>query len=254
MEETKVFFASGEEQKMIDAFKKAQDTFKYFWRELYWDNRRIVKGLDMASVKVAFTQEFEDQEGNAYTEVEHMWIGDVFFDGLYIYGALLNEPNVLTNVQEGESVGVTIDQISDWLFLIEGKAYGGFTVQAMRSDMSEQELKAHDDAWGIDFGDFNDIHVVYKQNEQPENLVEHPMSRSMKESLVGFLDQHPDEITLIDEDGFTFLHREAIAGNLSTIEVLLEKGADKTMKSEDGKTALEYAQLLNWEHIIPVLS
>ncbi|MTG99138.1 DUF2314 domain-containing protein [Myroides sp. BIT-d1] len=254
MEDNKVFFASGEDQIMIDAFAKAQETFKYFWRELYWESRRIIPALDMASVKVAFTQEFEDDKGETYVEVEHMWIGDIYFDGMYIYGELLNEPNILTNIEEGESIGVTVDQISDWMFLTEGKSYGGFTVQAMRSQMSEEELKEHDTAWGLDFGDFNNILVAYNQEEHPENLIEHPMSKNMKESLIEFLDKNPEEITLVDPDGFTFLHREAIAGNLSTIEILLAKGADKHIKSEDGKTALEYAQYLKWDHIIPVLS
>jgi uncharacterized protein YegJ (DUF2314 family) len=49
------------------------------------------------------------------------------------------------------------------------------------------------------------------------------------------------------------VHREAIAGNLTSVEVLLSLGADKTTKTNTGKTALDFARLLEWEHIIPLL-
>lgn len=248
MEETPVFFADGENPKMIEAFKKAQETFKYFWRELSWEYRRIIPGLDVACVKLAFTQEVDNE-----TIVEHMWINNINFDGEKIYGILVNDPNELTNVSNGDEVEIPINQISDWLFAIGGRAYGAFTIQAMRSDMSEDERNSHDEAWGLDFGDFNDILIVNEQNEKPENLTEHPMSKNMKESLIDFVKNNPEEIIAKDELGYTFLHRETIAGNLTSIEILLEYGADKNAKTENGKTALDFAKQLNWEHLIPIL-
>lgn len=119
--------------------------------------------------------------------------------------------------------------------------------------MSEDERKEHDDAWQLDFGDFNEILVVNEQKEKPENLVEHPMSKNMEEELVKFLQEYPDEIGYSDENGLTLLHKETIAGNLTSVKVILKAGADKNIKSNNGKTALDYAEQLNWEHIIPVL-
>ncbi|WP_025126085.1 DUF2314 domain-containing protein [Myroides odoratimimus] len=248
--ENPIFYAKGDDPILIEAYKKAQDTFKYFWRELSWEYRRIVPAFDMVSVKVAFTQEVEGEEEPV---VEHMWIGDVDFDGDIIYGELLNQPNILTNIEEGEQIGVTLDQISDWMFISQGKSFGGFTVQAMRSVMTEEERKEHDEAWGLEFGDFNDVVYVYEQKEHPENLIEHPMSKNMKESLEKFLDENPDEVTNKDEAGYTFLHKEVIAGNLTSVEVLLAKGANKNEPNNEGKTPVDYAKQLNWENIIPVL-
>ncbi|EHO08801.1 DUF2314 domain-containing protein [Myroides odoratimimus] len=248
--ENPIFYAKGDDPILIEAYKKAQDTFKYFWRELSWEYRRIVPAFDMASVKVAFTQEVEGEEEPV---VEHMWIGDVDFDGDIIYGELLNQPNILTNIEEGEQIGVTLDQISDWMFISQGKAFGGFTVQAMRSVMTDEERAEHDAAWGLEFGDFNDVVYVYEQKEHPENLIEHPMSKNMKESLEKFLDENPDEVTNKDEAGYTFLHKEVISGNLTSVEVLLAKGANKNEPNNEGKTPVDYAKQLNWEHIIPVL-
>ncbi|KFF05484.1 DUF2314 domain-containing protein [Flavobacterium reichenbachii] len=247
MENTPIFFADGENPKMIEAFQKAQETFKYFWRELSWEYRRIIPGLDVACVKVAFTQEIDNE-----TVVEHMWINEINFDGENIYGILVNDPGELTNVSNGDEVAIPINQISDWLFASQGKTYGGFTIQAMRSEMSEDEREAHDEAWGMDFGDYNDILVVFEQKEKPENLIEHPMSKNMKESLVDFIKNNPNEINGKDELGYTFLHRETIAGNSTSVQILIESGADKNAKTVHGKTPLDYAKELKWEHLIPL--
>ncbi|MBF4518255.1 DUF2314 domain-containing protein [Flavobacterium sp. ANB] len=247
MEETPIFFADGENPKMIEAFEKAQETFKYFWRELSWEYRRIVPGLDVACVKLAFTQEIDNE-----TIVEHMWINDINFDGENIYGVLVNDPDELTNVSNGDEVEIPINQISDWLFASRGKTYGGFTIQAMRSEMSETEREEHDEAWGMNFGDYDDILVAFEQKEKPENLIEHPMSKNMKVSLVDFIKNNPNEITHKDDLGYTLLHREAIAGNSTSVQVLIEAGADINAKNIHGKTPLAYAKQLNWEHLIPL--
>lgn len=266
MADKEMFFADGSNPKMIEAFKNAQRTFKYFWRELSWEYRRIIPALDVACVKIAFTQETE----NAQIVVEHMWINDVQFDGNTIKGILINSPNELTNISNGDFVEIPLNQISDWLFAVpqskpkrglsklfssssKPKAYGGFTIQTMRSEMSNQERKEHDNAWGLDFGDYNEVLLVNEQKENPGNLTEHPMSKNMREKLIEFLKQNPDEIDDVDEYGMTLLHKETIAGNLTSVEVLLSVGANKNTKTNQGESALDFAKKMNWEHIIPVL-
>lgn len=263
-----IFWADSDSPKMIEAFKNAQKTFKYFWRELSWDYRRIVPALNVACVKAAFQQEIEGQDTPI---VEHMWINEVSFDGNNISGVLINTPHELTNISDGDSVSIPLSQISDWLFAItenkpkgmfskllsstpKVKTYGGFTIQAMRSEMSKQERKEHDEAWGLEFGDYNEVWLAYEQKEKPENLIEHPMSKNMREKLIEFLQANPNEITNADDKGLTLLHTETIAGNLTSVEVLLKLGADKSLKTQDGQTALDFAKKLNWEHIIPVLA
>lgn len=248
MENTPIFFADGESQNMINAFEKAQETFKYFWRELSWEYRRIIPALDVACVKLAFTQDIEGE-----TIVEHMWINEINFDGEKIKGILVNDPNDLTNVSNGDYVEIPINQISDWLFATQDKTYGGFTIQAMRSEMTETERQEHDDAWGLDFGDYNDILVAYEQKEKPENLTEHPMSINMKDSLANFIKENPNELNGEDEFGYTFLHRETIAGNSTIVKVLLDLGADKDAKTNANKTARDFAESLKWGHLLPLL-
>ena len=246
----KIFFAKSDSPKMIKAFTDAQNTFKYLWRELSWEYRRIVPALEVACVKVAFSEQIDPDEEPT---VEHMWINDIMFDGEVIKGTLINTPGELTNIENGDEVTIPLNQISDWLFATQGKTYGGFTIQAMRSDMNKAARAEHDEAWGLDFGDYNDILLVYEQKEHPENLIDHPMSRNTKEKLEEFIKEYPGELTAADEFGYSILHKETIAGNLTSVEVLLSLGADKTQKTIYGKTALDLAMQLEWEHIVALL-
>lgn len=175
-----VFYADGEDEAMLKAFEQARKSFRYFWRELYWERLRIVPALSFACVKVAFSQEL-----NGSTEVEHMWVNDVYFDGERVCGVLVNDPNVLSSVKNGDEVAVPLEQISDWMFAIEGKTYGGFSVQAMRKAMSQSERAEHDEAWGLNFGDPDVVLVAYEQQEHPQNLTEHPMSVNTKKKFRG---------------------------------------------------------------------
>ena len=244
-----VFYADGEDEAILKAFEQARKSFRYFWRELYWERRRIVPALSFACVKVAFSQEL-----NGSTEVEHMWVNDVYFDGERVCGVFVNDSNVLSSVKNGEQVSVPLEQISDWMFAIEGKTYGGFSVQAMRKAMSQSERAEHDEAWGLNFGDPDVVLMAYEQQEHPQNLTEHPMSVNTKENFEEFLRGYPDEITRTDDEGYTMLHHEAIAGNLTRLELLLAKGADKNAKNIHGKTALDYARALGWDHVAEALS
>lgn len=248
MEENKIYYSENSDAQMIKAFEKAQETFGYFWRELSWEYRRIIPALDLASVKIAFIEgEGEDMK------VEHMWIGDVGFDGATVYGTLFNQPNHISGYQAGDEVAMPFEQVSDWLFASGGKTYGGFTIQVLRSQMSDEERKEHDEAWGLDFGDYNTVYVVHGQEEDESVLIEHPMSINMKEKLEDFVRDYPNEVTDQDEAGNTMLHREAMAGNATVVKVLLKAGADKNVTNNDGQTALDFAKKFNWQPIVELL-
>lgn len=247
MNQDSILYVEGEDKEMNRAIQKAQDTFKYFWREMTWEYRRIVPAFQLACVKVIFTQEIQGK-----IETEHMWINDIHFDGDNIYGTLINEPDVLTNVKNQDLVKVPLSQISDWL-LANDHTLGGFTIQLMRSRMNKAELREHDEAWGLNFGDFDNVMVVMGQDENPENLIEHPMSINMREKFQKYLANNQTDISQIDEDGYTMLHNEVIGGNKTIVEVLLAAGADPSVRTASGKTALDFAKQSKWNHIISVL-
>ena len=248
-EQMPIYFASNEEDYMQRAFEQARESFRYFWCELYWERHRVVPGLDFAMVKICFLDVVDGEEVG-----EHMWINDIDFDGETISGTLVNEPDAVQNVKNGDRVNAKIDEMSDWMFAAGGRVYGGFSVQAMRSRMQKGELKEHDKAWGLDFGDFNDILVVYEQKEHPENLIEHPMCKNMREKFEQYVKENPSILTDADELGFTQLHYEALAGNLTLINVLLSNGADKNARTKSGKRAIDFAENLGWKDIVKALA
>ncbi|RAJ08683.1 uncharacterized protein YegJ (DUF2314 family) [Chitinophaga skermanii] len=250
MSEQPIFFASGTDPNMLAAFTKAQSTFKYFWRECSWEYRRIVPALDLACVKIAFSQSLP---GRDEPVVEYIWMNEIDFNGDEISGVIVNQPNELTNIQNGDYVTVPLDRLCDWLFTTEGKSYGGYTIQYMRSLMEAADRSEHDDAWGIDFGDHHEIFVARGQKDDPNVLIEHPMSINMREKFVEFIQQYPNELTSTDDFGANLLHRETIAGNKTSVEAMVTAGADLQATTRSGKTALDYAKQLNWEHIIPLL-
>ena len=80
--ESPIFKSPGEDAEMEQAAAKARQTFRFFWREMAWEQRRIVPGLELAAVKGAFSDPLEIRAENpGGFEVEHMWLLEVDFDG-----------------------------------------------------------------------------------------------------------------------------------------------------------------------------
>lgn len=243
-----IFYIKGEDQEMNMAIEKARSTFKYFWREMTWEYRRTIPAFDVACVKVIFSQEIKGK-----VETEHMWINDIHFDGDHIYGTLINEPEIISDIKNQDLIKVPITQISDWLLANDKETLGGFTIQLLRSRMNAEELKQHDEAWGLNFGDFNNIKVIVGEDQTPENQIEHPMSIDMQDRFTDYINKNLVELNQQEEDGYTMLHNETIGGNKTIVKILLEAGADCSLQTNTGKTALDFAQQLAWDHIIPLL-
>lgn len=232
-----VFFASSE--SLADSAAAARKTFKFFWRELSWEYRRIVPAYDLTVVKVAF----EDRG-----TVEHMWVTEVGFDGTNVTGTLMNEPNELRNVHEGDQVSASLaNRVSDWMLTSSGRVLGGATIQAMRLGMKERARREHDEAWGLEFGDPTQVAL-------PPTDDHHPMALNMAGSLIDFLKKNPREVNEPNAEGWTMLHREALAGNANIVQVLLEQGARRELKTRDGRSALDLAKALSWTQVESILS
>ncbi|MCB9678282.1 MAG: DUF2314 domain-containing protein [Alphaproteobacteria bacterium] len=225
---------------MQAAMARARETFPYFWRELHWEQRRIVPGLGLAAIKAPFSDEGED--------VEQMWVGDVFFDGREVHGTLMNEPNALRSVAQGDPVSLPVREISDWIYTLEGIAYGAFTVNAMRATMSPADRDAHDAAWGLDFGDPAGERLF------PASAADgHPMAANMLPSLQAYLDGAPDAVSQADDLGFTLLHSMALGGATPLVRELLARGADPTVPNALGDSALDLARAMGWSDCVALL-
>jgi uncharacterized protein len=243
-----------------EAQKKAQDTFKFFWRELSWEARRIVKGVGLAVVKFLL----ENEQG----EKDHVWVKDIQFDGKYICGLLVNKPFFICDVEVGDPMGFELTDVEDWVLACGGKVCGGFTIQVIRAGMSEAERAQHDAIWGLPFGDVNDKimvtpSVAYDGAETVSLLErsEHPMCLNMIPQVEQMIAQYPTVVSDVDDDGFTMLQREAIAGNASVVKLLCEAGADPyltttttvTVEGEEVEETVQCAYEFSKKMIWPVI-
>lgn len=259
--------------EIAEAEQKARDTFKYFWREMSWEQRRIVPGLGVAAIKAAFWDgPGKDAPASADQAVEHMWISQVEFDGSRVKGALLNAPNQLSSVSQGDEVEIPFARVEDWMYSINDRVYGAFTVQIMRSRMEKGERRQHDRAWGLDFGDPASPLLVPSPKpprklfgifprKSPEGAQwtgnpddEHPMSLNMVEKARAHLGAHPDFAHQRNEQGWTILHTEALGGNAGQVQALLEHGADPAATTPDGRTPRQLAETLGWTRVLELLS
>lgn len=249
---------------MQRAYENARATFRYMWRELSWEYRRIIPALDLACVKAPFWDSERNQGPSDASKVEHMWYSEIEFDGDHVSGVLINSPNELHTIKEGDAVSIPLAQISDWMYAIQGEVFGAYTVNLMRSRMGRQERKQHDDAWGQNFGDPNKIRVMPDAKgggilkswfgKKQDETGEHPMCLNMVDSFREQISKDPSFATSTDEAGWTLLHREALAGNAPIVKALLEFGVDRNARTNDGKTALQLAQKMGWENVTAVLT
>lgn len=254
---------------MQQASRSAQATFRYFWRELSWERRRVVPGLDMTMVKLPFT---DGRRTDGNSEFEQMWIGDIDFDGDIVSGTLLNAPTWLTSVSQGDSVSMPFGHLSDWMMTANGRAYGGFTVNLMRSRMADRERQQHDRAWGLDFGDPSDVQIEIQRQAKPKtglmagllgrvfraqanstDFSDHPMCVNMIPKIEAQLDADRGIATSVGDDGWTLLQHEALAGNFGIVKLLVAFGADVSARSPNGYTAAELARKIGWSDIADFL-
>jgi uncharacterized protein YegJ (DUF2314 family) len=264
-----VFIFNDHDPEMQYAYQAAQSSFRYFWRELSWERRRIVPGLGMTMVKLPFT-DGPRTDGNS--EYEYMWIEDIDFDGDLISGTLLNSPNWLTSVNKGDVVSVPFSHLTDWMMTANDRGYGGFTVNLMRSRMDPRERDQHDQAWGLDFGNPTDIQVEIHRKAKPkagliagllgrdsqlhcapEGFSDHPMCINMIPNIEAQLQNDPRIANMIDDNGWTLLHHEALAGNQEIVRLLMAFGADLAARTPNGYTASDLARKIGWSEITALI-
>lgn len=256
-----------EDRAFNEAVKAARETFKFFWREVSWEQRRIVPALNGAWVKIVFV---DPSIGDPNLDTEFMWVAIHQFDGNMLTGELINQPKTLKNIQQGARVQRSLRDLVDWLYFCNGKAYGGHTVQHFRAHMSLAERKEHDAAWGVDFGDPSEVPFEAHRSDgtkgeersflqkmlrgsRPPAHQDHPMCLNCTEVFASQLGGNPALVHLKDEAGLSMLHREALAGNFALVQVLASLGANRSETTDSGATPADLAERMGWGEVAAFL-
>jgi uncharacterized protein YegJ (DUF2314 family) len=224
----------------------------------------VQSGIDLAVVKITicfdgrrnFYNEEKKEDSNR-TRMEHVWIENIEFDGETISGTLVNEPIVVSHLRKGDRVSEKLFCIDDWMYAQNGIAYGGYTVQVLRQQMSFHERDQHDDAWGLKFAEPDVVHLMPREQDQSLRaleLVDHPMSVNMEETFRCGIGGSPQLVTDADENGNTMLMSETLAGNYIQVRLLLYAGADPLRRNRIGMSSVDAARILHWPKIIRLFS
>lgn len=132
---------------------------------------------------------------------------------------------------------------SDWNTKLS-PSFGSPRPDPIRQGLSDPERAAHDEAWGIDFGEPGTIALTPFE----DNDAEHPMSANMAPKLGEAIDADPTFLAP-RADGATMLHDMALGGSAASVEVSLAKGADPAARRADGKTAADLAEAMGWAEL-----
>jgi len=123
----------GEEFGMKKAIKKAQQGYASFEKEMKVESRRIVPGFTECFLKYAFKVEVSG------LDYEHMFISDLYHDGVKMIGTLASEPQYAKNFKEGDEIEIDPKFVSDWLYILNDEVCGGFTFRYMWSKFTTKE-------------------------------------------------------------------------------------------------------------------
>ena len=272
----RVSFTPARDPEMEAASQRARESFRYYWREMTWEYRRFVTGLSASAIKVAFVD--PPNELGESSPPEHLWLNNVQFDGVSLTATLMNAPSWVRSVEQGQRVQVPFQQLGDWMYAYSHRCYGAFTVNVIRSRMEASERVNHDKAWGFDFGDPHDVHVVpdwsaptFSKKKRlfgkrraandlaaagaGQNLAaEHPMALEMVDKYGEQLRQDARGVLEYRDDrGFTPLHHMARGGALPAVELMLTHGADPRALTGHGWTAAQLAYSLGWHDVVALL-
>lgn len=76
--------------------------------------------------------------------IEHFWLSGTTCDGISFRGRIGDAPYMLKRVKEGDAWTCRVDEISDWMYLKNGRLVGGESIRVLRNKMSASERAKFD--------------------------------------------------------------------------------------------------------------
>lgn len=134
--EPDIISISNSDPRMVEATAKARATAAEFAKALAAPH----PNQSRFAVKVPVT------DGKV---TEYMWLADVALDGTKFTGRLANVPNAVTGVKVGETLACDTAQLSDWMYVDDGKLVGGFTLRVLRETVSPESRERLDRQMGF---------------------------------------------------------------------------------------------------------
>jgi len=114
--------------EMTAAISKARETLPQFWQ--VFDKR--AHGESGFSLKVRIT----DTKGT-----EHFWATDIDRREGKLMGNINNDPDIVSSVRLGDRIVIPETDITDWLYMRDGKMVGNYTLKPLLKQMPPAEVE-----------------------------------------------------------------------------------------------------------------
>lgn len=118
-----------------------------------YDEKEMKAAIERARKEVdRFIAELKKGDGEDFAvkapiedkgKTEHFWLADVAFRDGEFHGTIGNDPGIVSNVKFGQKWTIKKDDISDWMFMRDGKMHGNYTMRPLLRTMP----KAEADKW-----------------------------------------------------------------------------------------------------------
>jgi len=76
-------------------------------------------------------------------QTEHFWLIDVAYVDGEFSGIINNEPGMVSNVRIGDKRQVSKAELSDWMFMRDGKMHGNYTLRPLLAAMPADEAEKY---------------------------------------------------------------------------------------------------------------
>ena len=80
---------------------------------------------------------------------EHFWLTDIMYANNEFRGVVDNLPVYTNDLKIGDTIRIDTENISDWMYVDNGKLRGGYTIRAIRDKMSAPQKKEFDTGFGL---------------------------------------------------------------------------------------------------------
>lgn len=119
-----------DEKEMEAAIEKGRNTFNDFLTRF----KTQQDGDQDYSVKVKIS----DDNGT-----EHFWLTDINLESEPYSGIISNDPGIVKCVKIGQKYSFTFKDISDWMYMNDGKMYGNYTLRVLVKSMPKKQAEAY---------------------------------------------------------------------------------------------------------------
>lgn len=124
----KVVRVADDDSEMTAAIAKARETLPQFWQ--------VFEKRDRGESDFALKVRISDKKGT-----EHFWATNVERRNGKTMGTIDNDPNIVARVKLGDRIGIPEADISDWLYMRDGKMVGNRTLVPLFKQMPAAEVE-----------------------------------------------------------------------------------------------------------------